>query len=425
VTTAAKPQQTPQSRHEPRARGEGPFPALPFAVNSHIHLPPNFSAFDSVGEPVAMAALEGLGLIGLSNYYDYRVYADVARHACDHGIFVLQGTEIIALDEQLRHDGTRLNDPGNPGKVYVCGKAMRRVDGLPQEGRRLLDRIRDADARRMDEMTQKMGAVLREMGFESGLTASVIREQIAHAANVPLEAVVLQERHLAKAFQRDIFGRLDTDEERTAAAQKLLCADAPVDSGDEVALQNAMRSAFMKAGRAAFVQEEFVSVEEARALVLSAGGIPCYPVLADGTKPITEFEADPVTLAIRLKDLGFHAVEFIPNRNTPQVLNEYVAALRSRGMIVLAGTEHNTTEKIAMTPVCAGGVPIPPGVQRIFDEGTCVAVAHQALDMPYITQRGELPVSVDELEQHINRLATAGAEYLMEYHDKKARGEKP
>lgn len=216
------------------------------------------------------------------------------------------------------------------------------------------------------------------------------------------------------AFQRAIWGGLHTAEERSEAARALLGDAAAKDSEDEVALQNGLRSAFMKAGRAAFVAEEFVSVAEARALVLAAGGIPCYPVLADGTYPIAEFERDPSALASRLKAMGFQAVEFIPNRNTPEVLREYVLLLRQEGLIVLAGTEHNTTEMIPLTPACVGGAPIPADVRKIFDEGICVAAAHQGLGMRFVDEEGALPVEAEYLEAHIGRLARAGRELLIE-----------
>src|SRR5438874_9653272 len=86
----------------------------PLRVNSHIHLPPNFSAFDSVDQAVALAASEGVAVLGASNYYDYRVYGEFAREAARRGVFPLFGIEIIALIEELALDGVKINDPGNP-----------------------------------------------------------------------------------------------------------------------------------------------------------------------------------------------------------------------------------------------------------------------------------------------------------------------
>jgi hypothetical protein len=44
--------------------------------NAHIHLPPNFSAFETVEQAVDLAAAQGVRVLGVSNYYDYAVYDD-------------------------------------------------------------------------------------------------------------------------------------------------------------------------------------------------------------------------------------------------------------------------------------------------------------------------------------------------------------
>src|SRR5678816_3165450 len=87
-------------------------------VNAHIHLPPNFSAFDTVEQAVRLAAEQNVGILGTSNYYDYHVYREFAETASRHGIFPLFGIETMALLGDLARDGVKLNDPGNPGKMY-------------------------------------------------------------------------------------------------------------------------------------------------------------------------------------------------------------------------------------------------------------------------------------------------------------------
>ena len=56
-------------------------PTSPPRVNAHIHLPPNFSAFDSVEQAVTLAADEHIGVLGVSNYYDYDVYGEFVERA--------------------------------------------------------------------------------------------------------------------------------------------------------------------------------------------------------------------------------------------------------------------------------------------------------------------------------------------------------
>ena len=57
------------------------------AFNSHVHFPPNFSAFDSVDQAIDMAADQGIGVLGTGNYYDYSIYQDFVTLARAKGIF--------------------------------------------------------------------------------------------------------------------------------------------------------------------------------------------------------------------------------------------------------------------------------------------------------------------------------------------------
>jgi len=82
-----------------------------------------------------------------------------------------------------------------------------------------------------------------------------------------------------------------------------------------------------------------------------------------------------------LKARGFECAEFIPIRNTPEVLSQYVLAMRAAGLVVTAGTEHNTLDLLPIEPACLKGAPVPPDVQEIFWEGACVVAAHQFLTL--------------------------------------------
>ena len=96
-------------------------------------------------------------------------------------------------------------------------------------------------------------------------------------------------------------------DERLGRLSELLGAATKLsDPDDHVGVQNELRSHLMKAGKPAFVEEAFLSFAEARRLVLELGGIPSYPVLADGASPICEFEADPEKLIERAaRSAGF------------------------------------------------------------------------------------------------------------------------
>jgi hypothetical protein len=352
-------------------------------VNAHIHLPPNFSAFDTVAQAVEMAAAQDVRVLGASNYYDYRVYADFAERAGQSGIFPLFGLEIIVLDEPLQRAGVKINDPGNPGKMYLCGKGITRFAPMSAEATQLLGVIRRNDAERMAQMIARLSDCFAAAGLETGLDAAAVTEQVMRRHGCPRETVILQERHVAQAFQEALFASVPA-EQRAEALERLFGAPAKAGVEDAVGIQNEIRSQLMKAGKPAYVAETFVGFDHAYRLILALGGIPCYPTLADGGGPICAFEEPVESLIAEIQARGIHCAEFIPIRNRPETLARYALAMRRAGLVVTAGTEHNTRDLIPLEPTCVEGAPIPEDLRAIFWEGACVIAAHQRL-----TQQGE------------------------------------
>jgi hypothetical protein len=358
-------------------------PIRPLRINAHIHLPPNFSAFETTAQAVGLAKEQGVNVLGVNNYYDYSVYDSFTTMARQNGIFPIYGLEIITLDESLVRSGLLVNDPGNPGKFYICGKGITKFDPLPADALALLDVIRDRDSERMAAVTERLAARFAEAGFDTELTAETVKERVVARHGSPLETVYLQERHVAQAFQEVLFERVP-EGERSALLAKAYGTAPKSATGDANGVQNEIRSALMKAGKPAFVPETFVDSDHAFRLILVLGGIPCYPTLADGTNPMCGFEEPVEDLVTRLKGYGFLCAEFIPIRNTPQVLAQYVRAMRDAGIVVTAGTEHNTRDLLPIAPTCLKGAPIPAETQAIFEEGACVLAAHQ-----YLASQGE------------------------------------
>ena len=100
----------------------------PPRVNAHIHLPPNFSAFDSVEQARDAGGRRADRRAGRQQLLRLQRYGEFVERARTAGIFPLFGLEIIAMQSDLRDAGIRVNDPGNPGKTYLCGKGITRFD---------------------------------------------------------------------------------------------------------------------------------------------------------------------------------------------------------------------------------------------------------------------------------------------------------
>ncbi|MHC5156792.1 MAG: hypothetical protein ACYSOZ_01655 [Planctomycetota bacterium] len=383
--------------------------------NSHIHLPPNFSAFETVDQAVQMAADESVQVVGCGNYYDYTVYQQFTEIAQSKGIFPLFGTEIIALETDLQARGVRINDPGNPGKYYICGKGISQFEQLTSRAAELLQKIRSNDALRMREMTAKMADVFSSHGVDTGLNDQAVIARVVKRHGCKPDMVTLQERHLAQAFQEVFFEKIAV-EDRVAKLTELFGTAPKSAADDAVGIQNEIRSHLMKAGKVCFVPETFVNLAQSKELIVELGGIPCYPVLADGSQQRCEYETPLEQLIETLKANQYAMVELIPIRNTPEVLTEYVTAIRQAGIAVVAGTEHNTLDLLPIQPTCVGGAAIPEDVDAIFNEGICVLVAHAFLKAH--GQPGYIDSEQSDPNAHIKRFSRIGAAVLKRYFEK-------
>jgi hypothetical protein len=415
---------TPAELEEAAARADIPAPAR--KANAHVHLPPNFSAFRSIEQAVTLAHAQGLRILGVSNYYDFGIYADFAARARQHGIYPLFGLEIIALLEDLRRASLLVNDPGNPGRMYICGKGITRFAPMSPAAGNLMDWIRRSDAERMRRMVELVEQAFRCHGVKTGLNDERIRDGITHRFKVDRNAVCIQERHIAEAFQEAFVMAVPPDR-RGERLSAILGAASKAGPEDHLKMQQEIRSCLMKVGKPAFVPEKFVDFGQAYRLVLELGGIPCYPTLADGASPVCAFEDPPERLIEALQRRRVFCAEFIPIRNEPAVLEHYVRALRAAGIVVTGGTEHNTPDLLPLEPECVRGQPVPDAIREIFWEGACVVVAHQYLCLNglcgYVDANGSLNPEFHGVEDRISAFARLGAAVLTRYHEVPAEKE--
>jgi hypothetical protein len=366
----------PEEQHLPA--GDAPRP-----TNAHVHLPPNFGSITSIAEVIKHATQEGIAVLGTCNYYDHTIYTPFAAAARAAGIAPVFGIEVLTMDETLQQAGIRVNDPQNAGKIYICGKGLTAFDAIPDNIQPIWEQIRQGDKQRITAMIAKLNAldIFRTRGIVFSYEG--IAQVIAAEKQVPVATVFLQERHLAQAIQRAIFEQLPAPD-RAAFLQALYQTTGPVETENIVKVQDEVRNALLKQGRAAYVAEAFVRPQDAAALILGLGGYVSYPTLIDGAPQILPGEGTPEALRQRLLEQEIGAAEFIPTRNDPAVLTMYVRELRQQGIVVAAGTEHNAATWLPLIPACKKGVSLSAELTGIFWEGACVAVAHQ-----YLRARGQ------------------------------------
>jgi mannitol-1-phosphate 5-dehydrogenase len=382
-------------------------------VNTHVHLPPNFSAFDSPEQAVRLAAAEGVRVVGSSNYYDFRPYRRFAAAAAGAGVMPLYGLEINTFASDLV--GMRINDPSNPGRFNLCGKGLTRFDPPLDSAARRMAMIRGANDERMRSMTARLSEWFSRAGLDGAPTYGQIVATVAERCSVPADWVSLQERHLAEAFQEVLFSAVPTGE-RVAVLGRMLPGFVHVDTSDEVAVQETIRSSLMKFGMPAFMPEVPLSFDDGYQLILELGGIPCYPIFADAASPISDFEDPPEALAGRLLDRAIYCAELFPVRNKPEVVDRYVEVLRGAGIVVMAGTDHNTKRMIPLVLTVLGGAPLSQQARAAFWEATCIVAAHQELSAAgrpgYVDDSGRLATGFGDCEERIESFARIGAEVI-------------
>ena len=347
-------------------------------INAHIHLPPNFSAFETTAQAVELAAAQDVRVLGVSNYYDYSVYAEFSSLAEQHGIFPLFGLEVITLIDSLVRDDVKINDPGNPGKMYLCGKGITRFDPMPETARQLFQVIRDNDSTRMAAVTDKLAAVFSDAGLETGLNAEAVKGHIvARHGSLP-ETVYLQERHVAQAFQEILFDHVSPPD-RAKLLQRAFGAPSKAEPSDAVTIQNEIRSHLLKSGKPAYVAETFVDFDHAYRLILALGGIPCYPDAGRRRRPHYRRMSSPLNTSLPTFKRGASPAPSLFRSATPPKPSRAMSVpCAAAGLFVTAGTEHNTLDLLPLAPACLNGEPIPDDIQEIFWEGACVLAAHQS-----------------------------------------------
>jgi hypothetical protein len=334
-------------------------------TNGHIHTSESFSVFRSPTEAVWQAAREGLAVLGINDHYTVAGH-DEFRRACEiAGLGAAFSLEAVAMDREAEAARLLLNDPDNPGRVYLCGKGVTRVPSDTLAEMQNLARMRAALEKRNREITAKLEALFRERLQAAGPTWEFVRG-LTPRGNVT-------ERHVAWAS----LSRLrELSAERGVPLSEIIaqcCGAAPPAGADDAALQIFLRAKLLKAGAPGFVRESeeaFVSTEELRRIFLAFGSIPTYPILGN---PVTSGERDIETLLDRLQAAGFYAVEVIPHRNTRERLREMVETAQRRWWPVFNGTEHNTPEAKPMLDPYA----LDPEFEPWFRQSTALLLAHQ------------------------------------------------
>ncbi len=345
-------------------------------VNGHIHTPYSFSAFDRLETVFRMASDEQIAALGINDFYVTDGYESFIYGCLKNNIFPLLNIEFIGLLSEEQAAGTRINDPNNPGRIYFSGKGLDYPFNPGWMQMLQLNKVKSKSQDQIKAMISKLNALILPVNPSLELNYAGIRDKFAEK--------FVRERHLAKAVRHLAMNSYPSQEEQIGFIEALYGGKKSKSGLNEPsALENEIRSNLLKAGGAAFVeedQESFLPLRKIIRMIVKAGGIPCYPVLLDDASGnYTEFESDPNKLHDRLTSMGIGCIELIPGRNDHSRLKSFVEFFDKKGFVILLGTEHNTPEMAPLTVTAKGKVPLDDSLKKISWEGACVVAAHQYL----------------------------------------------
>lgn len=345
-------------------------------ANAHIHTPYSFSAFDNLETALVMAEKEEISVLGINDFFVTDGYKSFHTACIRHNVFPLFNIEFICLLQNEQKNGIRINDPNNPGRVYISGKGLDYPIKLKIDDRLLLRNIRKNSQLQIKRMISRLNILIKQINPSYILDYEDIKEKFAEE--------LVRERHLAKAIRHLAEDKFSISEDQKKFIESLYGGkESKASASTPAALENEIRSNLLKAGGAAYVEEDrksFPDLKRIIKLIINAGGIPCYPVLLDdksGNR--TDYERDPEKLFNSLNSLGIGCIEMIPGRNSLQLLRDYVDFFNKKDFIIIFGTEHNTPEMLPLTITARDSEPLDETLKRIAWEGVCVIAAHQYL----------------------------------------------
>jgi hypothetical protein len=258
----------------------------------------------------------------------------------------------------------------------MSGKGLTQPLKIGNEALALLEQVQTESNIQTAEMVEKLNAFLNELNAGFSFTFDELKAK--YAKNM------LRERHIAKALREAINENFDTTEQKKDFYKQIFSGkEVKSELNDIAGLENEIRGNLLKTGGQAFVPEDpkaFLSLEQVKDVIISAGGIPCYPVLLDDAKGnFTDYERSKEDLYEVLISKGIYSVELIPGRNTFPILKDFVTYFRAKNFMITFGTEHNTPQLDPVKVSCSGGVDLDAELEQTGFEGACILAAHQYL----------------------------------------------
>jgi hypothetical protein len=344
-------------------------------INTHIHTPYSFSAYDSIGEIVATAKHEGVAVLGINDFNTIEGHGHFAEECSKNAIYPLFNIEFATLIESDKTARLHWNDPINAGIMHLCGKALDFPVAFNSDSRNLIGAVWKISQDRIWKIIAKLNEYFESVNLDYVLDYNAMRAHYAKHA--------ITDWHITRALYTDFMSKWDSQDLIIQNLKIILKMDSlSLDPDNAVQMQNLIRSKLLDAGSPGYVEEYYnnsVRFYEAKMLILSAGGIPCYTLLLDSSQPLTDKERNIDLLINELLSMDIRAVELIPENVNSDLLKKYSRRFYEKGFIVTFGTTHNQLERVSLVPKMWDGNMLDDELVRIGYDGACIYAAHQEM----------------------------------------------
>lgn len=328
---------------------ETEFPAACGAyVNNHIHTTYSFSPYTPAAAVYAAKAA-GLSTAGIMDHDSVGGCHEFLEAGKLLHMPVTVGFECRTSVAGTPLAGKRLNNPDQISVAYVT------LHGIPHQNLAKCEAVLSPLREKRNERNRRMCARINEITASYGITLDFDRDVLP--ISMAAKGGSVTERHVLYALTL----KLAKDASRAEVVRRIseLCAVPETDKAlqkllsapEEYYLYDVLGVLKSQLVSRIYVDadEELLHIRDFVALANEVGGIAAYAYLGDvsesptGDKKAQKFEDDYLELLFpMLRELGFHAVTYMPSRNTRAQLERVMALCDAYGFYQISGEDINS-----------------------------------------------------------------------------------
>lgn len=318
-------------------------------VNNHIHTTYSFSPYSPTAA-LFSAYMAGLATAGIMDHDSVGGCEEFIKAGEIANMTITCGFECRVKMDFAPYNQLRINNPDQIGVAYVA------LHGIPHQNikrcEEFLAPYREKRNIRNKKMTEKINVLLKDYGLTLDFEKDVV------PLSQSSENGSITERHISYALSKklcEIFGK---GEKLVNFLTKKMNINL---SAKVFAMLKDSENKFYEYDLLGLIKSELISafyidaddecpdVKDFIALANEVGGIAAYAYLGDvgdsvtGDKKTQKFEDDFLDeLFGTLKDLGFHAVTYMPSRNTSAQLKRIMSLCDQHSFFEISGEDINS-----------------------------------------------------------------------------------